>query len=172
MILGIHHFVNCIQTEWKECGSYTPPATVVFLIFLLFEALLFTIFTAVMLTTQLQGITNDETVISFSGFHPITLYVIWNGKRFPQLNSSWVSSFQGIEQLKKEEARWRKKSKWKSLQSVFGRFSIGWLSPFTQPRTSNRSISTVYFPVWWYSFRINILVLLTLIFTYADQTKE
>jgi palmitoyltransferase len=62
MILGIHHFVSCIHSEWKECGVYTPPATVVFLIFLIFEALLFTIFTAVMLGTQLQAISNDETV--------------------------------------------------------------------------------------------------------------
>lgn len=41
--------------------------------------------------------------------------------------------FQGIEQLKKEEARWMKKSKWKSLQAVFGRVSITWLSPFSRP---------------------------------------
>ena len=32
--------------------------------------------------------------------------------------------FQGIESLKKEEARWVRKSRWKSIQAVFGRFSI------------------------------------------------
>lgn len=38
---------------------------------------------------------------------------------------------QGIESLKKEEARWIRKSRWKSFQAVFGRFSISWFSPFT-----------------------------------------
>lgn len=42
-------------------------------------------------------------------------------------------SFQGIEQLKKEEARWVRKSRWKSIQSVFGRFSLAWFSPFSKP---------------------------------------
>lgn len=40
---------------------------------------------------------------------------------------------QGIEQLKKEEARWVRNSRWKSIQAVFGRFSIAWFSPFTSP---------------------------------------
>ena len=40
---------------------------------------------------------------------------------------------QGIEQLKKEEARWIRKSRWKSFHSVFGLFSIQWFSPFTKP---------------------------------------
>lgn len=67
---------------------------------LVFEGLLFSIFTMIMLGTQLTAIWNDET---------------------------------GIEQLKKEETRWSKKSRWKSIQAVFGRFSIGWFSPFTNP---------------------------------------
>ena len=62
LILGIYHFITCVSHDWKECSAFTPPATVVFLIFLIFEALLFTIFTAVMLCTQLQAIWNDETV--------------------------------------------------------------------------------------------------------------
>jgi hypothetical protein len=64
LFLAINHFIICIQHDWKECSTYTPPATVVFLIFLIFEALLFAIFTAVMLGTQLQAIWNDETVRS------------------------------------------------------------------------------------------------------------
>uniref|UniRef100_A0A3Q2QGW4 Palmitoyltransferase n=1 Tax=Fundulus heteroclitus TaxID=8078 RepID=A0A3Q2QGW4_FUNHE len=40
----------------------------------------------------------------------------------------------GIEQLKKEERRWAKKSKWMNLKVVFGHpFSIAWLSPFAKP---------------------------------------
>lgn len=100
LFLSINQFLMCIRHEWKECSAYSPPATVVFLLLLCFEALLFAIFTAVMLGTQVQAIWTDET---------------------------------GIEQLKKEEARWVKKSRWKSIQSVFGRFSIGWFSPFAGP---------------------------------------
>lgn len=44
----------------------------------------------------------------------------------------WSSQF--IEQLKKEERRWAKKSKWMNLKVVFGHpFSIAWLSPFAVP---------------------------------------
>jgi len=52
----------CVRQEWRECSTFNPPATVVLLLFLAFEALLFAIFTAVMLGTQLQAIWNDETV--------------------------------------------------------------------------------------------------------------
>lgn len=48
--------------EWKDCSSFSPPTTVVLLVFLVFEALLFAIFTIAMLATQLQAIWNDETV--------------------------------------------------------------------------------------------------------------
>lgn len=100
MFLTVNQFAQCIKHEWKECSTFSPPATVILLLFLTFEALLFAVFTLIMLGTQMNAIWNDET---------------------------------GIEQLKKEEARWVRKSKWKSIQAVFGRFSIGWFSPFTKP---------------------------------------
>ncbi|CAD7076612.1 unnamed protein product [Hermetia illucens] len=100
LFLVINQFTICIKHEWRECSPYSPPATVFLLLFLTFEALLFAVFTMIMLFTQLSAIWNDET---------------------------------GIEQLKKEEARWMRKSRWKSIQSVFGRFSLGWFSPFTKP---------------------------------------
>lgn len=111
LFLSVNQFIICIRHEWKECSTYSPPATVVLLLFLVFEALLFAIFTAVMLGTQLQAIWNDET---------------------------------GIEQLKKEEARWVKKSRWKSIQAVFGRFSIAWFSPFTRPPAKTKLESYLY----------------------------
>ncbi len=46
---------------------------------------------------------------------------------------------QAIESLKKEEARWAKKSRWKSIQAVFGRFSLQWFSPFTQAQYPGKS---------------------------------
>jgi len=99
LFLGINHFINCIHGDWKTCTVYSPPATVVFILFLLFEGLLFALFTSIMFGTQVSAIWYDET---------------------------------GIETLKKEEARWVKKSKWKSMQAVFGRFSLSWFSPFSK----------------------------------------
>ncbi|RXG68306.1 E3 ubiquitin-protein ligase [Armadillidium vulgare] len=75
LILGVHQFIICVGNEWKECSSVSPPTTVILLLFLIFESLLFAIFTAVMFMTQLSAIWNDET---------------------------------GIEQLKKEEASWKR----------------------------------------------------------------
>ncbi|KAF7988707.1 hypothetical protein HCN44_001280 [Aphidius gifuensis] len=114
LFLCIHQFTTCVRQEWRECSTFSPPATVVFLLFLTFEALLFAIFTAVMLGTQLQAIWNDET---------------------------------GIEQLKKEEARWVKNSKWKSIRAVFGRFSIAWFSPFTSPPNAKIKLDSYLYSV-------------------------
>ncbi|XP_055374415.1 palmitoyltransferase ZDHHC3 [Condylostylus longicornis] len=111
MFLVINQFALCVKHEWRDCSPYSPPATVFLLLFLTFEALLFAVFTMVMLATQLSAIWNDET---------------------------------GIEQLKKEEARWVKKSRWKSIQAVFGRFSIAWFSPFTNPVSRSKYETQFY----------------------------
>lgn len=111
LVLSVYQFVTCIKHEWRDCAAYSPPATVVLLLFLVAEALLFAIFTAVMLETQLQAIWNDKT---------------------------------GIEQLKKEQARWVRKSRWKSIQAVFGRFSLFWFSPFTQPAPKTKLDNYLY----------------------------
>ena len=55
-----------------------------------------------------------------------------------------INFIQGIEQLKKEEASWEKKSRWRSVQAVFGRFSLSWLSPFTAPPRQGHSMSYMY----------------------------
>lgn len=62
-----------------ECTTYSPPTTVVFILILTFEALLFAIFTAVMFGTQIQAIWNDETVsfiiyFFFDSFHGFSRY--------------------------------------------------------------------------------------------------
>ncbi|XP_062386242.1 palmitoyltransferase ZDHHC3 isoform X1 [Sardina pilchardus] len=114
LIMAALHFVFCFEEDWNSprspnplphfspaCSSFSPPATVILLILLCFEGLLFLIFTSVMFGTQVHSICTDET---------------------------------GIEQLKKEERRWAKKSKWMNMKVVFGHpFSIGWLSPFSTP---------------------------------------
>lgn len=45
-----------------ECSTFSPPATVILLILLCFEGLLFLIFTSVMFGTQIHSICTDETV--------------------------------------------------------------------------------------------------------------
>ncbi|KAL7041701.1 hypothetical protein ACKWTF_000860 [Chironomus riparius] len=111
LFLCVNQFAMCIKHEWKECSTFSPPATVVLLLFLIFEALLFAVFTIIMLGTQLTAIWHDET---------------------------------GIEQLKKEEAKWTKKSRWKSIESVFGRFSILWMSPFSAPIIKSKNEGCLY----------------------------
>ncbi|KAL7976798.1 hypothetical protein Chor_008747 [Crotalus horridus] len=101
LIMVGFHFLYCLEEDWTKCSSFSPPTTVILLILLCFEALLFLIFTSVMFGTQVHSICTDET---------------------------------GIEQLKKEERRWAKKTKWMNMKAVFGHpFSIVWLSPFATP---------------------------------------
>lgn len=50
----------------------------------------------------------------------------------------------GIERLKKEQARWEKKTRWKNLQVVFGPVSVTWLSPFHGPNCKNKSCMDFY----------------------------
>lgn len=64
MFLVVNQFAICIRHEWRDCSPYSPPATVFLLLFLIFEALLFAVFTLIMLITQLNAIWNDETVIT------------------------------------------------------------------------------------------------------------
>ncbi|CAL4126347.1 unnamed protein product, partial [Meganyctiphanes norvegica] len=66
LFLGTYQFVICIRNEWRECSGFSPPATVVLLLFLIFESLLFAIFTAVMFFTQVNAIWNDETIYNRS----------------------------------------------------------------------------------------------------------
>ncbi|KAG7324668.1 hypothetical protein KOW79_012684 [Hemibagrus wyckioides] len=101
LIMAGLHFFFCFEQDWSKCSSFPPPATVILLILLCFEGILFFIFTAVMFGTQIHSICTDET---------------------------------GIEQLKKEERRWAKKSRWMNLKVVFGHpFSIAWLNPLAVP---------------------------------------
>ncbi|CAF1042609.1 unnamed protein product [Rotaria sordida] len=67
ILLGIH-ITTCINSDWNACTSWSPPATIIFLIFLAFEAISFSIFTAIMTGTQLYSIYTDTTGIeSFKG---------------------------------------------------------------------------------------------------------
>ncbi|XP_023343628.1 palmitoyltransferase ZDHHC3 [Eurytemora carolleeae] len=58
-----------------------------------------------------------------------------------QVSAIWYDET-GIEALKKEEARWVRRSRWKSIQAVFGRFSLEWFSPFTPLRSPTKQHGT------------------------------
>nr|XP_025716258.1 palmitoyltransferase ZDHHC7 isoform X1 [Callorhinus ursinus] len=63
LILCGLQFVSCVRGQWTECSDFSPPVTVILLIFLCLESLLFFTFTAVMFGTQIHSICNDETEI-------------------------------------------------------------------------------------------------------------
>lgn len=60
---GIWQFVLCVGGDWQNCSLFGPPVTAILLVFLLFEAILFAIFTLIMFSTQLSSICNDQTSI-------------------------------------------------------------------------------------------------------------
>ncbi|XP_063468583.1 palmitoyltransferase ZDHHC7 isoform X2 [Symphalangus syndactylus] len=62
LILCGFQFISCVRGQWTECSDFSPPITVILLIFLCLEGLLFFTFTAVMFGTQIHSICNDETV--------------------------------------------------------------------------------------------------------------
>ncbi|XP_075392535.1 palmitoyltransferase ZDHHC7 [Tenrec ecaudatus] len=63
LILCGFQFISCVRGQWTECSDFSPPVTVILLIFLCLEGLLFFTFTAVMFGTQIHSICNDETEI-------------------------------------------------------------------------------------------------------------
>uniref|UniRef100_A0A4W5NIC5 Zinc finger DHHC-type palmitoyltransferase 3a n=1 Tax=Hucho hucho TaxID=62062 RepID=A0A4W5NIC5_9TELE len=63
LVMVVFHFLYCFEDDWTKCSSFSPPATVILLILLCFEALLFLIFTSVMFGTQVHSICTDETGI-------------------------------------------------------------------------------------------------------------
>ncbi|XP_040570036.1 palmitoyltransferase ZDHHC3-like [Lepeophtheirus salmonis] len=63
LFLALAHFVDCLGSEWRKCTAYSPPATIILLLFLIFEGMLFALFTSIMFCTQLSAIWYDETGI-------------------------------------------------------------------------------------------------------------
>ena len=63
MIMVVIHFVKCVGTDWIGCHYFSAPATVVFMISITFEGLLFFIFTMIMFCTQITSICQNETGI-------------------------------------------------------------------------------------------------------------
>jgi len=61
-LIGIHIF-TCVESGWSKCSTWSPPATIIFIIFLTFEGLSFSFFTGIMTGTQLYSIYTDTTGI-------------------------------------------------------------------------------------------------------------
>ncbi|XP_042638092.1 palmitoyltransferase ZDHHC3 [Orycteropus afer afer] len=62
-LLSPHEKEQALKVSSSECSSFSPPTTVILLILLCFEGLLFLIFTSVMFGTQVHSICTDETGI-------------------------------------------------------------------------------------------------------------
>ncbi|XP_068092425.1 palmitoyltransferase ZDHHC3 isoform X1 [Hyperolius riggenbachi] len=101
LIMVGFHFLYCFEEDWTKCSSFSPPTTVILLILLCFEGLLFLIFTAVMFGTQVHSICTDETGIE--KLKKASASPTW------EKSSSWVGM----------------------KQAFGGSFSPGWFSPFS-----------------------------------------
>ena len=65
LILAGTSFFRCAKTDFQQCSPFSPAATIVLVLFLLFEGVLFAIFTMIMFASQIHAIWNDETVRHF-----------------------------------------------------------------------------------------------------------
>uniref|UniRef100_A0A8I5N806 Palmitoyltransferase n=1 Tax=Papio anubis TaxID=9555 RepID=A0A8I5N806_PAPAN len=77
--ISLHEKMQPLNVSSTECSSFSPPTTVILLILLCFEGLLFLIFTSVMFGTQVHSICTDETVSRHSARHFRTWG--WGGPR-------------------------------------------------------------------------------------------
>nr|XP_032833254.1 palmitoyltransferase ZDHHC7-like [Petromyzon marinus] len=102
LIMAAGQFMFCFDRQWTNCSRFSPPVTVLVLILLCFEGLLFLLFTAVMFGTQVHAICTDETEIErLKGEHPSwERRVRWEGMRSvfgggpPSLG--WLNPFEGL----------------------------------------------------------------------------
>ncbi|KAI3385937.1 hypothetical protein SNEBB_008793 [Seison nebaliae] len=72
---------TCSSNNWINCSFIEPPASIVIIIFLTFESLLFGIFTGVMFCSQVSGIYTDETAIE----------CLQNSKESIEENDGWFN---------------------------------------------------------------------------------
>ncbi|XP_062403457.1 palmitoyltransferase ZDHHC7-like [Sardina pilchardus] len=101
LALSGFQFITCVRVQWNECSDFSPPVTVMLMIFLCLEALLFLTFTAVMFGTQIHSICNDETEIERLKSERPTWErrTRWEGMRLVfggQPSLVWVNPFAGL----------------------------------------------------------------------------
>ncbi|XP_041048110.1 palmitoyltransferase ZDHHC7 [Carcharodon carcharias] len=101
LILCCVQFFFCIREQWNECSGFSPPVTVILIIFLCLEGVLFLTFTSVMFGTQLHSICNDETEIERLKNEKPTWErkLRWEGMKNVfggQPSFLWINPFSGI----------------------------------------------------------------------------
>ncbi|XP_074844346.1 palmitoyltransferase ZDHHC3 isoform X3 [Carettochelys insculpta] len=101
LIMVGFHFLYCFEEDWTKCSSFSPPTTVILLILLCFEALLFLIFTSVMFGTQVHSICTDETGIERLKNQTPTWEKVsrWEGMKLAfggDFSLSWFNPFTGL----------------------------------------------------------------------------
>ncbi|XP_029951618.1 palmitoyltransferase ZDHHC7-like [Salarias fasciatus] len=85
-----YHFISCVRLQWTECSDFSPPVTILLMIFLCMESLLFLTFTAVMFSTQLHSICSSAA--GDAGGRWAGLSSVFGGP--PSL--LWISPFAGL----------------------------------------------------------------------------
>ena len=63
LLMIFFHFLKCASNQWSNCSFFSPPTTIIFLVSLTFEGLLFFLFTLIMFGTQMHAICTNETGI-------------------------------------------------------------------------------------------------------------
>lgn len=107
---AVWQFVLCVNQDWGSCSSFSAPTTTVMLVVLLFESILFSIFTAVMFGTQLSAICSDQTGIESLKRESYNENINVPGKS------------------------------WKNLQVIFGGpFSLKWFNPLILPLITEKA---------------------------------
>nr|DBA16762.1 TPA: hypothetical protein GDO54_002302 [Pyxicephalus adspersus] len=101
LILCGFQLFTCVRGQWTDCSSFSPPVTVILMIFLCLEGLLFLTFTAVMFGTQIHSICNDETEIERLKSEKPTWErrLRWDGMRSVfggQPSLLWINPFVGL----------------------------------------------------------------------------
>jgi len=117
--LAIYYLVTCSEGDWDQCTVYSPLTTIVLIVCVIFEGLLFGIFTLIMFCTQVNSIVQDETGIEH----------LKNEKHRDRLGSSGGA--------------------WKDrLSETFGgRFGLVWFSPFASSLSTRKRQEYSYYDV-------------------------
>ncbi|MBN3305530.1 ZDHC3 Palmitoyltransferase, partial [Amia calva] len=110
LMMVAFHFLYCFEEDWTKCSTFSPPATVILLILLCFEGLLFLIFTSVMFGTQIHSICTDETGIErLKGETPTWQKTpCWEGMKAAfggPLSLGWFNPFSDLSCEKRQSSR-------------------------------------------------------------------
>ena len=63
LVLVAMHAIGCLNNQWSECTFFSAPTSIILIVFLTFEGLLFFLFTLIMFGTQMHSICYNETGI-------------------------------------------------------------------------------------------------------------